>query len=99
MFIESLVVGAFGANCYLLKCECSGKGIVIDPGDEVQRIIKKTRQMNMQVEKIVLTHGHPDHCAGVKELKENTKALIAMHAGDLEIVNSRLLTYDAGHKR
>jgi len=91
VLIENLVVGSFAANCYVLQCESTKKGIVIDPGDESERILSKIKQMDMTVEKIVLTHGHPDHCAGVKGVKAVTDASVMMHAGDIKIVNDHLL--------
>ncbi|MDD4230466.1 MAG: MBL fold metallo-hydrolase [Dehalococcoidales bacterium] len=91
MLVESLVVGTFEVNCYLLACPETKKGIVIDPGDEVQRILEKIGQMNINIEKIILTHGHPDHSSGANALKEATGAPIMMHKSDVATANDRLL--------
>lgn len=98
MLLEKLVVGSFGANCYLLGCEDSAKGVVIDPGDEVERILEKIRQMEINVGKIILTHGHPDHIAGANPLKEATGAKVMMNPLDTEIANSRILNMMLGIK-
>lgn len=98
MLIEKLVVGSFGANCYLLGCEKSSKGIVIDPGDEVERVQQKIRQMEIDVEKIILTHGHPDHISAATALKEATGAVVMMHPDDTEVANNRILNMMLGIK-
>jgi len=98
MLLEKLVVGSFGANCYLLGCENSSSGVVIDPGDEVERILQKIREMEINVKKIILTHGHPDHIAGANALKEATGATVMMNPLDTEIANSRILNMMLGIK-
>jgi len=62
--------------------ENSGKGVVIDPGDEVDRILSRIKEHSLHVELILNTHGHFDHVGGNKKLKEATGAKIAIHPDD-----------------
>jgi glyoxylase-like metal-dependent hydrolase (beta-lactamase superfamily II) len=86
MIIETLPVGQLEANCYLLADEKSGEAMIIDPGDEPDRIIEKAEGLNVRY--IVLTHGHFDHVGAVSELKEATGAEIAIHESDVEVYGS-----------
>ncbi len=57
-------------NCTLMYDEETNAGVVIDPGGDVDRIVEATGEIGMNVEKILLTHGHIDHAGGAAELKE-----------------------------
>jgi glyoxylase-like metal-dependent hydrolase (beta-lactamase superfamily II) len=68
--IAILPVTDFQQNCTLIWDADSKKGVVIDPGGEVDRIKAAIDDSGMKVEAIWLTHGHIDHAAGAMELKE-----------------------------
>jgi hydroxyacylglutathione hydrolase len=61
-------VTPFQQNCTLLWCEHSGKGAVVDPGGDVPRILAAVEKHGVEVEKVLLTHGHIDHAGGTAEL-------------------------------
>jgi len=61
MIIEKIVVGEFNTNCYIVGCEKTGKGFIIDPGDEYKRIKEVIKKVGIEVSFIVNTHGHMDH--------------------------------------
>ena len=82
MILEGFPVGPIQANCYIVGDEISRKGVVIDPGDEVPRILDKLREHQLEVVYILNTHGHFDHVGGNKKLKEATGAQIAIHPDD-----------------
>lgn len=63
-------------NCTLLWCEDTRKGVVIDPGGDIDAVLDAVEQAGMEVEKILLTHGHFDHVGGTMELSERTGAPI-----------------------
>lgn len=63
-------VTPFQQNCTLLWNEVTKKGVVIDPGGDLDRIRQAIAQNGVTVERILLTHGHIDHAAGVADLKE-----------------------------
>ncbi|HOL21564.1 MAG TPA: MBL fold metallo-hydrolase [bacterium] len=61
MVIEKIVVGEFQTNCYIVGCEKTGKGFIIDPGDEHERIKEVIEKSGIEPSFIVNTHGHMDH--------------------------------------
>jgi hydroxyacylglutathione hydrolase len=63
-------VTPFQQNCTFLWDEHSKRGVVVDPGGDLDRIQAGLDQVGLQVEKIILTHGHIDHAGGAAELKE-----------------------------
>ena len=65
--------------CYIIGCSKTNKGAVIDPGGDVQRILTSVDEMGLTIEKIIATHGHPDHVCGNRELKDATGADIVYH--------------------
>jgi len=93
MKIDHLILGAFETNCYILRSTESAKDcLVIDTGLEAGRLIKFLRQNSLNPVAVVLTHGHPDHVAGVSILRKsfpNIKAYI--HKLDAEMLTSSLV--------
>ena len=80
--LKKIVVGLYQANCYILGCNKTMQGIVIDPGDEVFRIVKEISRTGLRIGHILITHGHPDHTGGCKELRDITRAPVWIHALD-----------------
>ena len=63
-------VTPFQQNCALLWDEETGRGVVVDPGGEVERILAAITELKLTIETILLTHGHMDHAGGAAELQE-----------------------------
>jgi glyoxylase-like metal-dependent hydrolase (beta-lactamase superfamily II) len=57
-------------NCTLLWCTATMKGAFVDPGGDLERLKAAAKSQNVEIEKIILTHGHIDHCGGAKLLAE-----------------------------
>jgi len=77
--LRKLVVGPYQSNCYILGCKETNEGVVIDPGDEVSRIVKEISGNALRILYILITHGHIDHIGGADELKQITKAPLFIH--------------------
>ena len=82
MIIEKLEVGPFASNCYIVGSKSSKEGMIIDPGAEAEEILRKVKGLGLSIKLIVLTHGHVDHIAALKEVKEATGAKVAIHPAD-----------------
>ncbi|MDO7789019.1 MBL fold metallo-hydrolase [Desulforamulus aquiferis] len=82
MIIEELPVGNLEANCYIIGCSETGESAVIDPGDEVERILERLSQQGLKNTAIILTHGHADHIGAVGQLKKATNAPVMIHSQD-----------------
>jgi glyoxylase-like metal-dependent hydrolase (beta-lactamase superfamily II) len=80
--LRKLVIDPLQSNCYILGCEHTREGLVIDPGGEVFRIIKETINLELSIRYILLTHFHFDHTGGAKELRDITKAPVLIHELD-----------------
>ena len=80
--LKKLIVGPIQANCYILGCKETLQGAVIDPGDEVPRIVKEISTSHLSIKYILLTHGHFDHSGGAKQLKKVTNAPVMIHQLD-----------------
>ncbi len=63
-------VTPFAQNCSLLWCAETMKGAVVDPGGEIERILDAARDNGVEIERILVTHGHADHAGGVAALAE-----------------------------
>ncbi|HZS48120.1 MAG TPA: MBL fold metallo-hydrolase [Blastocatellia bacterium] len=88
MILETIPVGLFQCNCQILGCEETRQAIVIDPGDEVERILTILNQHDLKVKYIITTHAHIDHVGGIKPLKDATGAAALMHEGDMFLYNN-----------
>ena len=85
MKINSIVVSEFQTNCYVYWNEKTSRGIIIDPGDEADKIFKFISENNINIDYILLTHAHIDHISAVKNIKEITDAKTFLHKDDLTL--------------
>ena len=68
MKVTIIPVTPFQQNCSLLVCEQTNKAAVVDPGGDLELILDAVKRQGVELEKILLTHGHIDHCGGAAEL-------------------------------
>lgn len=88
VIIECLPVGPLQANCYILGCEKTGSCAVIDPGGDASRILSRIQALRLKVEAIINTHGHIDHIAANKKIKDATGAPIMIGEKDARMLTS-----------
>jgi glyoxylase-like metal-dependent hydrolase (beta-lactamase superfamily II) len=94
MIHEILPVGALQCNCSILGDEISGEAIVVDPGDDIPRIVAVLERHRLTVKQILITHAHIDHIAGAARLKRLTGAPILYNQRDLPLV--KMMDIQAG---
>jgi glyoxylase-like metal-dependent hydrolase (beta-lactamase superfamily II) len=94
MIHEILAVGPLQCNCSILGDEASREAIVVDPGDDISRIIGLLNQHQLTVKQIIVTHAHIDHIAGAQRLKRLTGAPILYNQNDLPLV--KMMDLQAG---
>jgi len=94
MIHEILRVGPLQCNCSILGDETSREAIVVDPGDDIQRIVAILARHQLTVKQIVITHAHIDHIAGAARLKALTGAPILYNPRDLPLV--KMMDVQAG---
>jgi hydroxyacylglutathione hydrolase len=82
---EVLPVGMLQCNCSILGDPETHEAIVVDPGDEVERIVEILGRHKLKVLAIVSTHTHIDHVGGLAALHRITGAPVFMHQADLEL--------------
>ena len=85
MIVEQVEVGNFAVFAYIIGCEDTGEGVIIDPAAEVDRLLAMAKQNRInRVKYIVNTHAHADHVGGNRKVKELTSADIVIHQEDAE---------------
>jgi hydroxyacylglutathione hydrolase len=84
--IKRLVVGSLSANCYIVGDEGKGEGMVIDPGGNAEEIRRAIKDSGLDIKIVVLTHGHSDHIAALRDIQEMTGAEVAIHNEDADFL-------------
>jgi glyoxylase-like metal-dependent hydrolase (beta-lactamase superfamily II) len=84
MILKRLTVGPLEENTYIIGDEASKKAIVIDPGDESDRIMEVINKNGLEVTALIFTHGHFDHVGASGDIKKETGAKLLMHKEDAE---------------
>lgn len=85
MRLETRDAPPFYKNGYVLACEGTREGVLIDPGDEVGQLLRVVSDEGLAIRAILLTHAHVDHVSGVAKAKAATGAPIWLHRADLPI--------------
>lgn len=83
MLLEVRAVAPFYKNGFVVGCERTREAVLIDPGDEVDELMGAVRDLDVQVDAILLTHAHIDHVTGVGRAKEAYDVPVYLHQDDL----------------
>jgi hydroxyacylglutathione hydrolase len=91
MIHEIIPVGMLACNCSIVGDEATGEAVVIDPGDDVERVQEILARCKLQPRYIVVTHAHIDHVGGIEKLKKATGAPVLMHQSDLPLYQNLVI--------
>lgn len=82
MILKCIPGGIFLTNCYIIGDEKTNEGILIDPGEQMDEILAEVKNSGLKITKIVNTHTHIDHVAGVQQAKEELGVPFYLHRKD-----------------
>jgi len=86
LLIQTFVLGPLENNTYLLVDDERAEAAVIDPSFDCSPVLEAVRAQNLRLTKILLTHSHFDHIAGVAQLSEAFPGVaVGLHPGDLDL--------------
>jgi glyoxylase-like metal-dependent hydrolase (beta-lactamase superfamily II) len=94
MIHETLPVGMLQCNCSIFGDERTREALVVDPGDDIARVLEVVEKHGLTVKAIVITHAHIDHIGGAQKLKQATGAPVYMNPDDAEL--QEMLDVQAG---
>ena len=83
--VYTLTLGLYQTNCYIVHKEGCRKCIVIDPGYEADTILGRAALLGLQIEAILLTHGHFDHVGAVRQIAADTDCRVYLHENELSL--------------
>ena len=83
MLLEVRAVAPFYKNGFVVGCERTRDAMLIDPGDEADELLAAVRDLDVEVQGILLTHAHIDHITGVARVKDAFDVPVYLHRDDL----------------
>jgi glyoxylase-like metal-dependent hydrolase (beta-lactamase superfamily II) len=86
MILEALVVGPLQVNCFIVGCASSKEALVIDPGEEGERILSHLTALGLQLKMVINTHGHFDHVGANHLLLAKSGAEFLIHSADAPLL-------------
>jgi hydroxyacylglutathione hydrolase len=90
MFLQVREAPPFYKNGYVIACEQTRQGAIIDPGDEIDLLLDAVNRNSLDIRHILLTHAHVDHVAGAARAKSALGAPIYLHRDDLPLYEAVL---------
>jgi len=87
MIFETIIVGPLEVNCFILGCEESKDGVVVDAGGDPDKIIAAVTRLGLRIPCVINTHGHFDHVGGNRKVVEHTGAELLVHEGDVRYLS------------
>ncbi|WP_309120961.1 MBL fold metallo-hydrolase [Paenibacillus sp.] len=80
--IETFALGPLSTNAYLLSDSEKGTGVVIDPGQRPEALLRRIE--SLEIEAIVLTHAHFDHIGGVDAVRKAKGCPVYLHDAEAD---------------
>src|SRR5215831_4921764 len=81
--VACVTVGMFQENCYLYACPQTLEAVIIDPGDEAERILERIQELKLIPKYIINTHGHIDHIGAIDAVSAVCPVPLAIHPADV----------------
>jgi glyoxylase-like metal-dependent hydrolase (beta-lactamase superfamily II) len=85
MLLSTHVAPPFFKNGFLIGCEETREAVVLDPGDEIEEVVRAVASSRLEVKYVLLTHAHLDHVTGVGRAKDAFGAPVYVHQADLPL--------------
>jgi len=88
MILQTIPAGMNQTNCYVVGCEATMRGAVIDPGGEGKRLVREIEDSGLTIEYVLITHAHFDHIGGIADVVEATGARLAIHPNEQPLLEA-----------
>ena len=88
MDVRSFTVGPVAENCYIARRDDADRGLIVDPGEEADRILAAVEKLEIAIEAILITHCHFDHVGAVAEMARRTGAPVYCPKGEVFILEN-----------
>jgi glyoxylase-like metal-dependent hydrolase (beta-lactamase superfamily II) len=92
MKVETITLGSFATNCYLVWSDTSAAALLVDCAGDADDILERARRRGLTISLIVTTHGHIDHVEALADLKRITGAPIGVHELDAPMLSDSMLS-------
>ena len=86
--VTTVVVSPFEQNCRIVKDLASGDGVIVDPGDEPERILAAAKASGARITHILATHAHLDHVGAAAAVRQALGAPFCLHRGDFPLLQA-----------
>lgn len=80
--VQTITVGAFQENCYLVVDDRSRKAVIVDPGSEGERLVEAVDRSGATLEAVWITHAHVDHVGAIASIKQRWDVPVYLHPLD-----------------
>lgn len=88
MFVETFPVGLLQCNCTIVGDPVSKEAIVVDPGDDAEKVLAVLKREGFSCKAILVTHTHIDHVGGIATVREAARAPLMLHERDLPLYDN-----------
>ncbi len=89
--VACVTTGMFQENCFLYACPQTREAVIIDPGDEPERILEAIKELNLIPKYIINTHGHIDHISGIDAVSAVYPVPLAIHPADVPMYTDKAM--------